>query len=242
MITTIGFDGDDTLWHTESVFASTEQQYQRILAEFADRESLKERLFETEMRNLALFGYGVKSFMLSMLEAAIDVSGRRVSAMQMQEVLNIGKSMLERDVEPISGAEATLAALARRHRLLLITKGDLFDQESKLAQSGLSQFFSGVVIVSDKDAATYERVLSQHDTSVAGFVMVGNSLRSDVVPVVELGGRAIHVPYHVTWAHEEGDASELPLDRYRHVPAIVEVPAAITELDDEGRRASVTRD
>lgn len=234
MITTVGFDGDDTLWHTESVFAATEHRYQQILGEYADAGALKERLFETEMKNLRLFGYGVKSFTLSMLETAIEVSGHRVSAHQMEEVLDIGRSMLERDVEPIAGAEVTLRDLSRQHRLLLITKGDLFDQESKLAQSGLDSFFSGVVIVSDKDAATYERVLSQHDTPVSDFVMVGNSLRSDILPVIELGGRAIHVPYHVTWAHEEGDARELPSERYRHVPAIVEVPTAIVELDGEG--------
>ena len=199
MITAIGFDGDDTLWHTETVFASTEEEYWQILEPYAAPAELKQRLFDTEMKNLRLFGYGVKSFVLSMMETALEVSRHSLDARAMQRILDIGISMLEGDVEPIENVEATLAHLALGHQLMLITKGDLFDQESKLAKSGLADLFSAVTIVSDKDPSTYERVLDRNGIAISEFVMVGNSLRSDVLPVIELGGRAIHVPYHRFW-------------------------------------------
>ncbi len=230
-IDAIGFDGDDTLWHTESIYAMTEERFQQILAPYLDAESLRERLFATEMRNLAIFGYGVKGFILSMIETALDVSAGRIGADQIQLILDAGRAMLEHPVEALAGAADALEKLSGERRLLLITKGDLFDQEHKLARSGLGDHFDAIAIVSEKDPATYRRVLAQHDVAPERFVMVGNSVKSDVAPVLELGARAVHVPYHVTWAHEQHETGGLAEDRLRTIESLAALPAALASLD-----------
>jgi putative hydrolase of the HAD superfamily len=226
-IEVVGFDGDDTLWHNESVFALTHERFRALVAPFGDATVLDERLSATEMANLSLFGYGVKAFTLSMIETAIELTGGRIPASAIQRIIEAGKAMLVHPVELLDGVEATLDAVGRHHRLLLVTKGDLFDQEAKLARSGLARRFWRVAIVAEKDPDTYRRVLAQHAVDPARFVMVGNSVRFDIQPVVEIGGRAVHVPHELTWAHEaappiEGHDRVWNLDRLTDLPALLE--------------------
>ncbi|WP_029009159.1 HAD family hydrolase [Azospirillum halopraeferens] len=227
MIDTIGFDGDDTLWHNESLFSMTQDRFRTLLGHAADPETLNRRLLDVERANLRFYGYGIKGFVLSMIETAIDVTDGRVSGHDIATLVAFGKTMLAHPVELLDGVEAALDALAGRHRLLLITKGDLFDQESKVARSGLAERFAAVEIVSEKDAATYRRILDRHGVDPRRFLMVGNSVRSDVLPVLEAGGHAVHVPYHVTWAHEE---AKPPADGYRRIDTLRALPALLEEF------------
>ena len=201
MTWTIGFDGDDTLWHNETLFSVTQDRFRAMLSH-VDPTELDRRLLDTERRNLNFFGYGIKGFILSLIETAIEVTDGRIEARDIQTILDAGKTMLTHPVDLLEGVAETVERLSDHHRLLLITKGDLFDQESKIARSGLSPHFAGVEIVSEKDPDTYRRVLARHGVRPERFVMVGTSVRSDVLPVLALGGQAVHIPYHLTWAHE----------------------------------------
>ena len=228
MIEVLAFDGDDTLWHNERVFSLTHDWFRAMVAPYGPStgDELDERLYATEMGNLALFGYGVKAFTLSMIETAIEVSAGRIPAVEIQRIIDAGKEMLAHPVDLLEGVESTLDALAGRYRMMVITKGDLFDQESKLARSGLAERFWRVAIVAEKDPSTYRRVLDAHGIDPAGFVMVGNSVPSDILPVLEVGGRAVHVPHELTWAHEAGDAVDSPrvwnLEHLTDLPALLE--------------------
>jgi putative hydrolase of the HAD superfamily len=202
----IGLDGDDTLWRNEEYFVDTQQAFRDILAPYVNGDiDVAERLDVTERGNLELFGYGVKGFTLSLIETAIEVTDGRVAARDVQALLDLGKGMLLRPVELIEGVAETVPGLADDYRLVVITKGDLWNQEQKLARSGLAELMSGVEIVAEKDVATYRRILQRHEIDPATFVMVGNSVRSDILPVIEAGGRAVHIPHTVTWAHEVAD-------------------------------------
>ncbi|MGQ9370857.1 HAD family hydrolase [Azospirillum sp. ST 5-10] len=227
MIDTIGFDGDDTLWHNESLFSMTQDRFRALLAHAADPQTLDRRLLEAERANLRHYGYGIKGFVLSMIETAIAVTDGRIAGHDIGTLVAFGKTMLEHPVELLDGAVAALDALAGRHRLLLITKGDLFDQESKVARSGLAERFAAVEIVSEKDPDTYRRILDRHGVDPARFLMVGNSVRSDVLPVLAVGAAAVHVPYHLTWAHEE---AEPPAEGYRRIESLHALPAAVARL------------
>jgi len=225
---TIGFDADDTLWHNETIFETVHERFRALLARFHDTDTVDRTLFATEMRNLELYGYGVKSFTLSSIETAIALSGGHISASEIQQVLDLGRQMLEHPVELLDGVEETVAQLAPRHRVLLITKGDLRDQERKLTKSGLAAHFSAVEIVSEKNEATYAAILRRHGIEPRQFLMVGNSLKSDIQPVLALGGLGAYIPYHLTWAAEHLD--EVPdapgrlftLGSMRELPALVE--------------------
>ena len=226
----IAFDGDDTLWHNETVFSMTQERFRAILRSHLslDLADLDARLFATERKNLAVYGYGIKGFVLSMVETAIEVTDGRIPASDITAILSIGRAMLEHPVELIEGAREVLESLrARDHELWLITKGDLFDQESKIARSGLEPLFDRIEIVSEKDEGTYRRLLDRHGISADEFAMVGNTLRSDVLPVINLGARAFHVPYQITWAHEhvEGDLPDgaLVLDALTELPVRLQV-------------------
>ena len=227
---TIAFDGDDTLWHNETLFAGTQQHLRDILAVHVPAETIDRTLLARERANLALFGYGVKGFTLSMIETAIEVSDATVTAAEIQRLIELGKAMLSSPVNPIDGVDAVVESLKRRgHRLMVITKGDLFDQESKIARSGLADLFDAVEIVSEKDEATYRAILDRHEIAPADFVMVGNSIRSDILPVLALGGHAIHVPYAITWAIEHADnTADLP--PILKAGSIAEVPEMIAGL------------
>lgn len=232
MLETIAFDGDDTLWHNETLFSVTQARFAELLEPYGPFSDLPERLVATEGRNLAAFGYGIKGFMLSMIETAIEVTDGAVSAAVIQGILDAGRAMRQHPVELLDGVRDVVEGLAGgHHRLMVITKGDLFDQESKLAGSGLAELFDAVEIVSEKDPATYRRILDRHAVEPGAFLMVGNSLRSDVLPVVEVGARAVHVPYEITWAHEQVEPVEGPRPGVWELDDIAGLPDLLAELD-----------
>ena len=198
----IAFDADDTLWHNETLFQATAREFAAMLAEHHPPDWIQERLFATEMKNLRHFGYGIKGFVLSMIETAVELTEGRITGTQIQAILGWGHQMLQAPVTLLDGVGEAIESLAARHRLMLLSKGDLFDQEAKLARSGLGEHFSAVEIVSEKNARTYAAIMARHKVAPADFLMVGNSLRSDILPVLEAGGTAVHIPYATTWVHE----------------------------------------
>lgn len=201
----IGLDADDTLWVNEVFFRETEQQFCRLLADFADEKSIETVLYHTEMENMKLYGYGVKAFILSVIETAYKIAGDRLPASVIAQIIALGKEQLARPVELLDGVEDTLNALVGRYELILVTKGDLLDQERKLAFSGLEHLFHHVEIMSDKTEREYSKLLSHLDVLPEEFMMVGNSLRSDILPPLALGSYAVYVPYHTIWEHERVD-------------------------------------
>jgi putative hydrolase of the HAD superfamily len=216
-IDTIGFDADDTLWHNEDDFHASQQMLRELLAPYAGHgPDVDAHLLTVERRNLEVFGYGVKGFLLSMIETAIELSDGAISAGEIQVLLERGKAMIRRPVELLDGVEEVLQALAGRYRLVLITLGDLFHQEQKIAASGLSPYFDHVEVVSEKDPDTYRRILARHGIDPQRFLMVGNSMRSDILPVLEIGGHAVHVPYHFLWAHQHA-VCERPVPTLDHL-------------------------
>lgn len=226
----IGFDGDDTLWHSERYFVLTQERIAELLAPWVDGERFDEALLATERSNLARFGYGVKGFLLSTIETAITLTDERVPASVIHRIVQWGKELLDHPVELLDEVAETVAALAEQHRLVLITKGDLFHQEAKVATSGLAEHFAGVEIVSEKDPGTYRRILERMGVAPQHFVMVGNSLRSDILPAVELGGRGVHVPYHVTWQLEEAELPDALTARVRRLDRLGQLPAVLRTL------------
>lgn len=228
---TIGFDADDTLWHNETIFEKTHEKYRALLARYHDAATVDRTLFATEMRNLELYGYGVKGFTLSAIETAIELTKGEIRAAEVRELIELGRAMLAHPVELLDGVQETLAGLTRAgHPLVLITKGDLRDQERKLARSGLAEFFRAVEVVSEKNTATYAAVLRRHGLVAADFLMVGNSLKSDIVPVLEIGGAAAYVPYHITWAAERMDEMPRAEGRFFALAAVREVRAVVERL------------
>jgi len=201
-IKVIAFDADDTLWVNETYYREAEQEFIKLLSKFETENKLDQELFKTEMKNLALYGYGVKSFVLSMVESALELSNYRISPMVIQKIIDIGKNMLLKPLELLEDVEHTLKTLQPKYRLILATKGDLLDQERKLDNSSLAKYFHHIEILSDKKTNNYRKLLSHLDIKNTEFLMVGNSLKSDVLPLIEIGAKAIHVPYHTTWAHE----------------------------------------
>ena len=229
-IAVVGLDGDDTLWHNESRFNLTQGEFRDLLNRHIPDADVDRRLFEVEMKNLAVYGYGVKSFTLSMIETAIQLTEGRIPASDLEVILGWGKRMLMQPTELLDGVEPALRELSRRYDLVLITKGDLFDQESKLARSGVADLFLGVEIVSEKNVSSYRGILKRRGLKVDEFVMVGNSLRSDIVPVLELGARAVHIPYHVTWHHEEVPEESLPRSGWYRLQTIAELSPLLASL------------
>lgn len=205
MLTTIGFDADDTLWHNETFFRLTQERFAALLSNHAEADHLHDRLLAAERRNLGHYGFGVKGFTLSMIETAIEVSEGHVPAAVIAEILAAGREMLEHPVNLLPHARAAVTALAAEYRVVLITKGDLLDQERKLAQSGLGDLFNGVEIVSDKTPDIYRAAFQRHGTGADQGLMVGNSLKSDVLPMLAAGGWGVHVPHALTWALERAD-------------------------------------
>ncbi|MBW3663036.1 MAG: HAD family hydrolase [Actinobacteria bacterium] len=232
MVEVIAFDGDDTLWHSESYFVLTQERFAELLAPYVEAERVAQGLLATERRNLDVFGYGVKGFTLSMIETAVAVTDGRVSVDEITTILGWGREMMRHPVELLEGVAETLEQLSRDHRLALVTKGDLFHQESKLAASGLGEIFEHVAIVTEKDPATYRRVVSTLGVEPASFLMVGNSPRSDIAPVLEIGGRAVHIPYHLTWALERAvlPPAHDPATDVWLLDDIRELPALLTDL------------
>lgn len=233
MIELVGFDGDDTLWHSEGYYQHAGVEFERIVGawiDLADADA-RARMHAVERRNLELFGYGAKGMTLSMVEAAIELSEGRIDAAGIHRIVMLGKDILQHPVELLPGMREAVEAVAARHRVVLITKGDLFHQEAKIAQSGLADLFHRIEVVSEKDEATYARVLRELDVAPEAFAMVGNSLRSDIEPVLGLGGWGIHMPYHVTWAleAEHGVAHDAP--RLRVVEGADQLAAALAAIE-----------
>ena len=228
-ITTVGLVADDTLWHNETIFRLTQERFRALMTEVAAPEVLDARLAEIESRNLRLYGYGVKGFTLSMIETAMELTDHQPPGRLITDILAAGREMLVHPVEPLPGVEVALSELSNDFRLVLITKGDLLHQEQKLAASGLGDWFAAVEIVSEKDAGTYGRVFARHGTGAGEAAMCGNSLKSDVLPALEAGAWAAHLPYPVTWAHE---MAETPVNhpRFVELASIADLPAWVKGL------------
>jgi putative hydrolase of the HAD superfamily len=228
-LTTIGFDADDTLWHNERFFRMTQDRFAELLADFAEQDHLEERLLEAEKRNLGHYGFGVKGFVLSMIETAIEVTEERVPASVIAELMEAGRDMLNHPIDLLPHAAEAVAHCAEHHRVILITKGDLLDQERKLAQSGLGDMFDGVEIVSDKHRTVYEDIFTRHGDGPSLGMMVGNSMKSDVVPMVLAGGWGIYVPHGLTWALE---VAEPPKEdqKYHQIEALNALPRLVDEI------------
>lgn len=204
-IQVIGFDADDTLWINETYFLETEQKLRLLLVPYVDGETVTAELFKTESRNMPLYGYGVKAYILSVMETAIRITDGKVPASVLEQILLLGKEQLSKPVELLDGVEETLNALVGRYRLIVVTKGDLLDQEQKLRRSGIEHLFHHVEIMSDKTDREYRALLNHLDVRPDEFLMIGNSVRSDILPPLKMGSYAIHVPYQTTWAHEMVD-------------------------------------
>lgn len=207
-IQVIGFDADDTLWVNETYFRQAEEKFAELLDNFETKNKIDQELFKMEMKNLELYGYGIKGFMLSMIESALEISNNTVSQATLNEILNLGKEMISKPVALLDGVIEVLEALKEDYRLIVLTKGDLLDQERKIAQSGLSKYFHHVEVLSDKKESNYQNLLENLEIDVAEFLMIGNSLKSDVLPLVNIGAQAVHVPFHTTWQHEEIQVKE----------------------------------
>lgn len=202
-IKVIAFDADDTLWVNEPYFRRTEEEFYKLLSEFLQQHALERELLKTEIGNLKLYGYGVKGFILSMIETALTVTNNTIPAEIIGQIINLGKALLDEPIELLDGVVEVLSELKERYRLVVATKGDLLDQERKLKKSGLSHYFHHIEIMSEKDDANYLKLVKHLDIQPDELLMIGNSLKSDIMPVLNIGGSAIHVPYHITWAHEK---------------------------------------
>ena len=202
-IKVIAFDADDTLWVNEPYFRTAEKAFCELLKEYVPEEECNQLLYKFEMQNLPFYGYGIKPFVLSLIEAAITISKKQISLEIVSEIIAIGKEMLQMPVELIDGIEATLAHLSKKYLLVMATKGDLLDQERKLIKSGLEKYFHHIEVMSDKQPENYQKLITHLDITPSQFLMVGNSLKSDVLPVLEIGSYAIHIPFHTTWEHEK---------------------------------------
>ncbi len=202
-IKVVGFDADDTLWVNETYFREAEEEFASLLEKYETKNKIDQELFRTEIGNLDLYGYGIKSFTLSMIESAMDISNQQVSQTTLLQILNLGKKMISHPVELLDNVEEVLKSLSDKYRLIVLTKGDLLDQERKLDRSGLSTYFHHVEVLSDKKELNYSNLLEHLEIDVSEFLMVGNSLKSDVLPILAIGAQAVHIPFHTTWAHEE---------------------------------------
>lgn len=221
-IKVIGFDADDTLWSNETYFREAEEEFCNLMAEYLPKTEILNRLLEIEIRNLEIYGYGIKAFVLSMIETAMEISNKRVSPEIIDKILTIGKEQLNKPVHNLSGVEDTLKALKNKYKLIVVTKGDLLDQERKLIKSGLIEYFHHIEIVSEKNEKEYLKLLKHLEITPEEFLMIGNSLKSDVLPILNLGGYGIHIPFHTTWEHEKIDVY-IENDKFKEIENISEV-------------------
>lgn len=229
-ISVVGFDCDDTLWRNEDIFLKTRQWFGDVMTPYAPPHQASDLLNETEMRNLSYFGYGVKGFTLSMIETAIHLTQGQLPAEDIPKMIEAGRKMLDNPIELLPGVRNVIEHLQGDYRLIAITKGDLLDQEKKIEKSGLAEFFDGIEIVSEKDPLTYGQILKSHKIDVNEFMMVGNSPKSDILPVLELGGYATHVPYQTTWAHEAVDLSNVQNKKFCQIDSVECLPSLLGSL------------
>ena len=225
-IKVIAFDADDTLWVNEPYFRETEDKFCSLLEDYLPHHSVAQELFKTEVANLALYGYGIKGFMLSMVETAMRVSNNTIHVSVIEKALQYGKELLAKPIELLDGVEDLLKALKDRYRLVVATKGDLLDQQRKLTKSGLEHYFHHIEIMSDKQEADYKKLITRLDIEPEAFLMLGNSLKSDVLPVLAVGGHAVHIPYHTTWAHEHVEHT-IDHANFRQLQTITEILALL---------------
>ncbi len=228
----IAFDADDTLWKNEEAYLHGRQVFLQILADYNINQDALDRVDEFEVENIQYYGYGVMSFALSMIELAIELTGERIHPRDIRKLLNLAKAMLTAKVEVFDGVRQLLEEITKEYPLMLITKGDLFHQQRKLEESGLAVFFQAVEVVSDKTPEVYREILERHQIDPRRFIMVGNSLRSDVIPVLELGAWAIYLSDHLTWSHEDDPLAEISQDRYQEVKEISQVLSAVEALEN----------
>ncbi|NRD21459.1 HAD hydrolase-like protein [Winogradskyella eckloniae] len=222
-IKVIGFDADDTLWVNETYFRAAEEEAGRLLSRFETPNKIDQELFKMEIKNLPTYGYGVKGFILSMIELALDLSNNTVSNEVIAEMLAIGKDMINKPIELLEGVEDVLKALSKDYKLIVATKGDLLDQERKLEKSGLLKYFHHIEVLSEKQESNYSKLLNHLDIAPEAFLMIGNSLKSDILPLVKLGAKAIHVPFHTTWQHETVTKNEANGTGYTTVTCLSEI-------------------
>ncbi|MGO3738377.1 MAG: HAD family hydrolase [Marinomonas foliarum] len=239
-IQTIAFDADDTLWRNEDIFINAQSDFISLLLPYHDDDYVRSHLAAVQIKNLEYFGYGIKGFTLSMIETAIELTEGRISGTEIHQIIELSKRMLASPVELLPGIEEVLSKLKGRFRLLVITKGDLLDQESKLARSGITDYFDAIEIVSDKNPESYRQILQRHQISTDNFLMVGNSLKSDIIPVFDLGAHAIHVPYHSTWEHEEVSDDALLL--YPQLTSLVDISELMSWLDLKSQSTTSTNE
>src|SRR3569833_540324 len=221
-IKVIAFDADDTLWVNEPYFQETEKKFCTLMEEFMPPHTLSRELLKIEIENLALYGYGIKGYILSMIEAALKVSENTISVEGIEKIINFGKELLNEPIDLLENVKEVLEALKVHYRIVVATKGDLLDQERKLKKSGLTSYFHHIEVMSEKGEADYRKLIRHLDIPPQEFIMIGNSLKSDVIPVLNIGGHAIHVPYHTTWAHEHVETT-LEHENFRHVERLREV-------------------
>jgi putative hydrolase of the HAD superfamily len=225
-IKVIAFDADDTLWVNEPYFQETEQKFCALMEDYLPHHTVSQELFRTEMQNLALYGYGVKGFMLSMIETVLRIAENTANPETIQKVIQYGQELLNKPIELLDGVEEVLKALKGKYKLVVATKGDLLDQERKLTKSGLTHYFHHIEIMSDKQEKDYQKLLKHLDCQPEEFLMIGNSLKSDVMPVLALGGYGVHIPYHTTWAHEKID-HQIEDPRFHQFETIKEILSKI---------------
>ncbi|MDG1803608.1 HAD family hydrolase [Flavicella sp.] len=224
-IKVIAFDADDTLWVNEPYFREAEHEVARLLSAYETENKINQELYRVEIANLKHYGYGVKAFILSMVELAVEISNQKVPAKVIDEILGIGKDMLQKPIELLDGVEEVLKELQGKYRLIVATKGDLLDQERKLEKSGLLKYFHHVEVMSDKKESDYVKIVNHLDIECEAFLMIGNSLKSDILPLVEIGASAIHIPYHTTWLHEQVNELECSKESYKTFKNIKELIA-----------------
>ncbi|MBT7760423.1 MAG: HAD family hydrolase [Rhodospirillaceae bacterium] len=230
MIKVVALDADDTLWHSESRFQQTQARLSEILDQYAPHDQVQAHLHELEVRNIKLFGFGIKGFTLSMIEAAIEISQGRITAPEIHEIVMMGKAMLDAPMELLDGVAETVGLLAKDYPLFMITKGDHMDQYNKIGNSGLADHFTQIEVVMNKDVAAYREVFSRHDVNAEQIMLVGNSIPSDILPILELGGHGVYIPYHVTASFERHE-TEPESPRYRRLSRIQELPALLQKLN-----------
>ncbi|MBI5953782.1 MAG: HAD family hydrolase [Chloroflexi bacterium] len=226
----IAFDADDTLWHSERLYAEAQKQFTQLLASYHDPEWINDRLYQTEIRNIQHFGYGVKAFALSLIETAIELTEGRISSREIQEIVDWAKKMLNSDVELLPYVSQIIPQLSSQYPLMIITKGDLLDQETKIKKSGLGKYFQHIEIVSQKTLEGYEKLLRKYSVEPGHFMMIGNSLPSDILPVLKLGGSAVHIPYEITWLHETAEQPPRDHSGYYELENLGQLPLLLERI------------
>ena len=226
-IKVIAFDADDTLWVNETYFREAEEEFAKLLSKYETKNKIDQELFKKEIQNLKFYGYGIKGFVLSMIECALELSNYNIQPKTIEAIVNIGKEMLEKPIELLDGVEEVLKSLQGKYKLIVATKGDLLDQERKLEKSNLLKYFHHIEVMSDKKEKDYTKLINHLDIQPSELLMIGNSLKSDVLPLIKIGASAIHIPFHTTWMHEEVTEQEKQNETYKTLASIKELPSLL---------------